>query len=199
MAEIRWFAADFAPKNWALCAGQILPINTNQALFSLLGTVYGGNGVQTFGLPDSRSRVFVGTGPGLGLTNVALGDKSGVEQVTLLPTQMPLHTHLVQIQPTTGNGTGTINLIAANAPGTLATGGGNLLALDDGSGASDIFAAAGSPTTPMDSTSISMKATAVAATANLAAAGGNAPHSNVQPVLAINSIVCLYGMFPSRN
>ena len=95
LAEIRMFAGNFAPRGWALCNGQILPISQNTALFALLGTTYGGNGQTTFALPDLRSRVPVHAGQGPGLSNVNLGEAAGTETVTLNQTQMPQHGHAV--------------------------------------------------------------------------------------------------------
>jgi microcystin-dependent protein len=95
IGQIILFAGTFAPRGWLSCEGQLLPIAQNQALFSLLGTTYGGNGQVTFALPDLRSRVPVGMGQGPGLSNIAQGEKAGTPTVTLLPTQMPAHQHLV--------------------------------------------------------------------------------------------------------
>ena len=93
IAEIRLFAANFAPRNWSYCNGNLISISQNTALFSLLGTTYGGNGIQTFGLPDFRSRTALGTGQGQGLSNVTLGEMSGIETETILLSEMPSHTH----------------------------------------------------------------------------------------------------------
>ncbi|MEA2715731.1 MAG: hypothetical protein QOI99_48 [Actinomycetota bacterium] len=93
LAEIRMFGGNFAPRGWAMCNGQILPISQNTALFSLLGTTFGGNGQTTFALPDLRGRVPMHTGQGPGLSNVNLGEVGGSESVTLLQTQMPQHSH----------------------------------------------------------------------------------------------------------
>ncbi|PKN56194.1 MAG: phage tail protein [Deltaproteobacteria bacterium HGW-Deltaproteobacteria-14] len=93
IGEIRIFAGNFAPRGWAFCNGQLLSIAQNTALFSLLGTTYGGNGIQTFGLPDLRGRVPVGFGQGPGLSNHAQGQQYGAEQVTLTAAQLPAHTH----------------------------------------------------------------------------------------------------------
>jgi len=97
IAQITLFAGNFAPRGWAFCAGQILPIAQNTALFSLLGTTYGGNGQTTFALPDLRGRVPVGTGQGPGLSNVDLGETGGSESVTLTQSQMPAHSHLAGV------------------------------------------------------------------------------------------------------
>src|SRR4051812_40404269 len=95
LAEIDLFSFNFAPKGWAQCNGQLLPINQNQALFSLLGTTYGGNGQTNFALPDLRGRLPVGFGQGPGLSNYVQGDRSGVETVTVGPNELPAHTHAV--------------------------------------------------------------------------------------------------------
>src|SRR5262247_1390063 len=93
LGEIKMCAFDFPPRSWALCNGQVLPINQNQALFSILGTTYGGNGQTTFALPDLRGRAPIGSGQGPGLSNVDLGEMSGSQTVTLLVTNMPPHAH----------------------------------------------------------------------------------------------------------
>ena len=95
IGEIRMFAGNFAPVGWALCDGQIMSIAQNTALFSILGTTYGGNGVNTFGLPDLRGRVPIHMGQGIGLSDYALGEVSGEENVALTTSQMPAHSHLV--------------------------------------------------------------------------------------------------------
>jgi microcystin-dependent protein len=95
VGEIRMFGFNFAPTNWALCAGQLMSIAQNTALFSLLGTTYGGDGVQTFALPDLRGRVPLSQGQGPGLSNYDMGQRAGEENHTLIQTEMPQHTHLV--------------------------------------------------------------------------------------------------------
>lgn len=121
----------FAPRNWAFCNGQLLPINQNQALFSILGTTYGGNGVQTFALPDLRGRVPIHWGNGPGLTPRSLGEVGGSESVTLLQTQMPAHNHVASASAAapsvgvpTGNAwaTGGTAAYAATANTTMAVG-----------------------------------------------------------------------------
>jgi len=97
IAQITLFAGNFAPRGWAFCQGQILPIAQNTALFSLLGTQYGGNGTTTFALPDLRGRVPVGAGQGPGLSNVEVGEVGGLESVTLTQAQMPAHSHLAGV------------------------------------------------------------------------------------------------------
>src|ERR671933_975566 len=96
VAEIRAVAFNFPPTGWAFCNGQLLPISQNTALFSLLGTVYGGDGKSTFALPDMQGNAPMQPGQGQGLTDRVLGEQSGVESVTLLQTEMPIHTHSIQ-------------------------------------------------------------------------------------------------------
>jgi microcystin-dependent protein len=105
LGEIRIFACNFAPRGWAMCNGQLLPINQNQALFSLLGTNYGGNGQTTFALPNLQGRVAIHEGQGSGLSAYTLGETGGAESVTLLTTQMPQHTHSVAASSAAATGT----------------------------------------------------------------------------------------------
>ena len=93
LAEIRLFCGTFAPQGWAFCNGQLLPIAQNEAVFSLIGTTYGGDGIQTFGLPNLQGRLPIGSGAGAGLTNRQLGEAAGTESVTLLTNQLPTHNH----------------------------------------------------------------------------------------------------------
>jgi microcystin-dependent protein len=155
-AEIRLWAANFAPRNWAFCNGQIISIAQNTALFSLLGTTYGGNGTTTFALPNLAGRVVVGTGSGPGLSNRVLGEMAGSENVTLLANQIPGHVH--SIAKTTTAGTD----IASNT---------------------FLVGASGETAQPGSSGN----------------AGGNASHSNMQPYLVLNYIICMYGIYPSRS
>ena len=114
IGEIRMFAGNFAPYGWAFCQGQILPIAQNTALFSLLGTTYGGNGTTTFALPDLRGRVPVGFGQGPGLSNRVIGEQFGSELVTLNINQMPSHNHTVNAVTTEGNQNLPTNSLPAN-------------------------------------------------------------------------------------
>jgi microcystin-dependent protein len=168
IATIMMFAGNFAPKNWAFCQGQILSIAQNTALFSLLGTTYGGNGTTTFALPDLRGRVPVGTGQGPGLSNYALGQMSGAESVTMSVNQMPAHQHGVTPPAKNGGGDDT------NPGGTkfMAT------------ASTDLYANASNVTMGAYSTGV---------------AGGNQPLPIVQPYLGMNYVICLYGVYPSRN
>ncbi|RFS15515.1 phage tail protein [Emticicia sp. C21] len=173
IAEIRMFAGNFAPRGWAFCQGQLLSIAQNTALFSLLGTTYGGNGQTTFGLPDLRGRVPIGTGQGPGLTSRNLGEVGGSETNTLLISQMPAHIH-------------TLNA-SANGP-TINTANGNLLASQSRSngGTMPNVYAPNSGAVPMGGSAIGV-------------AGGSQPVNNIQPYLGINFIICMEGIYPSRN
>ena len=169
MATIIMFAGNFAPRNWAYCQGQILSISSNTALFSLLGTTYGGNGTTTFGLPDLRGRVPVGTGQGPGLANVSLGEVAGTTSVTLTINNLPAHNHLVNVPTSDGNGT-------SDEPN------GNILAV----GSDTIYAAPSSATGSYGGVTCGVT-------------GGNQPLSIRTPYLGMNYVICLSGIFPSRN
>ena len=171
IGEIRMFGGNFAPQGWAFCAGQTLPIAQNDALFSLIGTTYGGDGATTFNLPDLQGRIPVhpGTNPASG-TPYAVGQKGGVEQLTLTLPQMPLHTHLAQAQ--SGNG-------------TQAGPGNGLWATEQDSNLKP-FSANQAPSEVMNS-------------ACLTAAGGSQPHANMMPFVAINFIIALEGIYPTRG
>jgi len=163
----------FAPRGYALCDGQLLSIAQNTALFSILGTTYGGNGVSTFALPDLRGRVPVhaGAGAGPGLSQVQLGEASGVEAVTLLSTEMPQHTHTVAAAS---------GLACSSAVGTS-------------SNPSGAFPAVSSR--PM----YAEAATGGLGVGFSAVAGGNQAHNNRQPCATLNFFIALQGIFPSRN
>ena len=177
IGQIVLFAGNFAPRNWAFCNGQILAIAQNTALFSILGTTYGGNGQTTFGLPNLQGRVPIHPGQGAGLSNYVLGETAGTENVTLLVTQMPAHTHTATV---------TINASeAATAPTDDPKG-----AVPAGGSGQNVY-----NTTPDGSTTMNARM----ATATVGPAGGNQPFSVVQPFQCINYIICLYGIFPSRN
>jgi microcystin-dependent protein len=175
IAEIRMFGGTFAPRSWAFCAGQLLAISQNTALFSLLGTTYGGNGQTTFALPDFRGRVAVGTGQGPGLSNISLGEVSGTPSVTLTANQMPVHTHAI---------TNTLAMQAAG-DGTLGTDATNRRV---GPGA--FYSASAADLVNMAPLSGSI---------TMGNAGGSQPFSIMPPYLGMNYIICLEGIFPSRN
>ena len=174
IGEIIMFAGNFNPRGWALCQGQILSIAQNTALFSILGTTYGGNGQTTFALPDLRGRVPVGQGQGPGLSPYSLGQQAGNETVTLTIQQMPSHNHLINANE--GNGTSQ-----APANGFLSGG----IVPSSGNAAVSNYRNS-TDGTVLANTSVSLS-------------GGNQPHNNIQPYLCINFIIALEGIFPSRN
>lgn len=175
IGEIRLFAGSFAPANWSYCNGAILQIRSNTALFSILGTTYGGNGSVTFGLPDLAGRTALGAGQGPGLSVYSLGQKAGVSSVTLNTTQIPPHTHV---------SSAVIKIPAYADEGNVDTPTGNVLASKP-----NMFSNAATDTT--------MKAT----TYNVAVAptGSNVPLNLNQPSIGMNYIICLFGIFPSRS
>ena len=179
VGEIRMFGFNFAPQGWAMCNGQLLPINQNTALFSLIGTFYGGNGTTTFALPDLRGRVAVNQGSGAGLSPYSIGQTGGSENVTLLVQQMPAHNHQVGC-----DGTGTGRGGAAFGVGTGGTPTNNI----PGLAASPANAAYSNnaPNTTMSNAMIEN-------------AGGSQAHPNIQPYLALTFCIALQGIFPSRN
>jgi microcystin-dependent protein len=116
LGQIEMFAGNFAPLGWMLCEGQVLPIAENEALFNLIGTTYGGDGVQTFALPDLRGRVIVSAGQGSGLSSYVIGQTGGAETVTLTPSQLPGHTHPVFADSLSGSSDTPAGLVPADAP-----------------------------------------------------------------------------------
>lgn len=116
IGEIRPFAFSFAPKGWAFCQGQLMPISQNTALFSLLGTYYGGDGKSNFALPDLQGSALVGTGQGPGLSQYSLGQAGGVPTVTLLTSEMPVHNHTASYASSTADSTTPVNHALCHAP-----------------------------------------------------------------------------------
>ncbi len=169
VGEIRMFAGNFAPRSWAFCDGQLLAISQNNALFSLLGTMYGGDGRTTFGLPDMRGRlpIHTGGGAGPGLSNRALGSKGGNETATINTNQLPTHTHSYEATTTAGSQSNPSGQVVANNAGVK-------LFIEDPPG-------------------VSMANTA------LTSVGGSQNHTNLMPSLCVTFIIALFGIFPSRN
>ena len=168
VAEIRIFPFTFAPKGWAFCNGQILPISQNTALFSLLGTVYGGDGKSTFALPDLQGSAAMHPGQGPGLSQRFLGQMGGEESVVLLDSEIPVHTH-------------TVNALTQVASTALPAADNALARSNNGSAYRD--------------TSTSMVTMSPSA---LAPAGGSLPHNNMMPYLTMNYNIALQGVFPQR-
>lgn len=173
IAEIRLFAGNFAPRGWAFCNGQILSIAQNTALFSLLGTTFGGNGQTTFALPDLRGRTAVGPGQGPGLPAVNLGQVSGEPSHTLIITEMPAHNHTVQASTRASSAEATSTSPVNNVPATPEQ------AAIYGPGPGDVT---------LNNLSVVV-----------GIAGGSQPHNNMQPYLGVNYIICMEGIYPSRN
>jgi microcystin-dependent protein len=169
VAEIRIVGFNFAPTGWAFCDGQLLPISQNTALFSLLGTFYGGDGKSTFALPDMQGNVAVGQGQGAGLSDYFLGQQGGSEFVTLIQSEIPFHNHFVQAD---SQDPGDLQGPAANR--SLARSGGG-------------FAFVPGPLN------------AQFAPETLAPAGGSLPHNNMQPYLTLNYVIAMQGVFPPRG
>ena len=169
VAEIRIFGFNFAPTGWAKCNGQILPISQNTALFSLLGTTYGGNGQSTFALPDMEGNAPMHPGQGPGLSLHDLGEVGGSEFVTLLQSEMPAHTH---------------NLMAQGQAATKSTPAGNSIAKVAGA----------TPYLPPAGAALVSKSDQA-----VAPAGGDLPHNNMMPYLVLNFCIALQGVFPPRT
>jgi microcystin-dependent protein len=178
LGEIEIFGFNFAPKGWLMCAGQTLPINQYQALFSLLGTTYGGDGIRTFMLPDLRGRLAMGQGNGPGLTPRVIGETGGEVNHTLLITETPAHTHTLNAAQNVSNpvNTPSSSVVLSQTAGRAA-GGGALTV--------NLYASDTAPSQPMASTAVGV-------------AGGQ-PHNNMMPYLALNFCIAISGVFPSRD
>lgn len=184
LAEIRMFAGNFAPRMWMFCEGQLLPISQWQALFSIIGTTYGGDGRTTFALPDLRGRSAVGAGQGPGLTDRRLGAKGGSEQNTMTISNLPSHTH---------TGSGKLNV--SNGSAASNTPEGNVFAAamgrDTTTGQQVQVNSYGTPANaPMAPNSVKV---------TVQNSGGNIPIQNIQPSLGMNYIIAVQGIFPSRG
>ena len=171
VGEIQMFGFNFAPYGWSFCNGQLVPISQNQALYTLLGTIYGGDGVTTFGLPDLQSRIPVHSGQEPGLSNYVLGQAAGTTTVALTQGQLPSHTHTagspVAAAATTANPVGTLPAQAASGTPYAATAG------------------------------AAMGGTKVAAP-TLGLAGNSTAHNNLMPYQCVNFCISLFGVFPSQ-
>ncbi len=170
IAQILMFGGNFAPRGWAFCDGQLLPISSYSALFSILGTTYGGDGRTTFGLPDLRGRAPIHAGNGPGLSSRRLGEKGGQENVVLQTSQMPPHNHTASATVAVSTGVGD----EGSPTGVLAAHSGAFT--EDGNGAQ-----LGGVSTTVNNT------------------GGGQSHNIMQPFLGVNYIIALVGVFPSRS
>ena len=175
LGEIRMVGWNFAANGWALCNGQLMSISQNTALFSLLGTYYGGDGVSTFALPNLQGRVPIHQGNGIGLSPYTIGQSAGSENIPLLANQMPTHNHLMGVSTQSGSVANPTNALLAEG--------------NSGGGRAPV---------PV-SNYVSTAATGTLAPTAITSAGGSQPHSNIQPFLCINFIIALTGIFPSRG
>jgi microcystin-dependent protein len=182
---------NFAPQGYAFCNGQLLSIAQNSALFSLLGTTFGGDGQTTFGLPNLQSRTMMHWGQGPGLSNVAIGEVGGAESVTLTTNQIPAHTH----SATFNGSTSTLNTTNVKATLQAATAGAVLGKSVDNTGTAIplIYSPAGS------AASAALGGLNVAGTVTVNATGGSQPAPTRSPFLGITHVIALQGVFPSRN
>ena len=170
LGQVILFAGNFAPRGWALCQGQLLPISQNSALFSILGTMYGGDGRTTFGLPDLRGRTPIGPGNGPGLPNYRDGVKGGSPTNTMTFSEMPPHTHAAVLRAKNSGGDGT----SPNGTSLAET-------------SEDNYSS--------EAPDVNMRADAI----TVANSGGGQAQNNMQPYQAINYIIALQGVYPSRS
>jgi microcystin-dependent protein len=169
VGEIRMFAGNFNPAGWSFCDGQLMPISENETLFQLIGTTFGGDGQETFALPNLQSQIPLHFGTGSSGTPYQFAESGGVESVTLTTNQIPSHTHPLMVSSDPGLGTNP----AGNVAGAL-------------SPVSIYKANVAAPNLPMNASSITP-------------VGGSQPHDNMQPFLCINFIISLFGLFPSQT
>ena len=169
VAEIRMFGFTFAPKGWAQCNGQLLPISQNTALFSLLGTFYGGDGKSTFALPNLEGSCALSQGQGSGLSDYFIGQQAGVDNVTLIQSEIPSHAHTIAVE---------VNRAAVNpAPDPSQN-------ISKATGGSPFVSTNGNQAFPFQI---------------LGTAGGSLPHNNMQPYLCVNFCIAQQGVFPARQ
>lgn len=190
IGEVKMFAGNFAPRGWAYCDGQLLSIAQNQALFSVIGTIYGGDGRTTFALPDLRGRVAMGPRTGPGLTTRVLGQRFGVQTMSLNLLNLPSHTHTAILSSFLG---------AVDIPVNTESGG-----EDDSNPGSGVLANNGKDRFSSETTTNAKyggQSVPVSGTGNvqIGPTGNNAPFNIIQPVQVINYIICLQGQYPSRS
>lgn len=172
LGEIRIFPFGFAPVGWAFCDGQILPISQNTALFSIIGTFYGGNGTSNFGLPNFQGAVPIDAGVGQGLSVRVIGETGGEEDITLLQNELPAHSH--SFKAFVGRGANNVNSPSAGDSLTTSLGG-------------DAYVTSN----PVAGQALDPR--------TLTLAGGNQPHNNLMPYLTLNFCIATSGVFPARN
>jgi microcystin-dependent protein len=203
LGEIRMFTGNFEPLYWMFCRGQILSIANYSALYAIVGNIYGGDGQTTFQLPNLSSRIAIGAGQGSGLTGYQLGEMVGTEGVTLLVNEMPLHNHAPAVQPGSGGASASITLYGVNDNTSGATSlSGNYMGKDTDAGTSTYVNGNSKEFTKVAMNNGAIQVNNLHAplpNITLQANGNSQPHSNIQPVLAVNFIICIEGVFPSRN
>lgn len=207
IAEIVMFGGNFVPRGWAYCDGQLLAISSNTTLFSLIGTIYGGDGRTTMALPDMRGRVPVHPGNGPGLSSYRLGQRGGQETVTLNANQMPTHSHIATATAAAGGGTVPISATAtlhADSTGATNDPDGKFPAKPGNIGPSTITAYGSTADIVMNAGAVTVEGTVdlgaiPAPTITVLNNGGSQAHYNLQPFLAVNFIIALQGVYPSRN
>lgn len=172
LGQIILFAGNYAPQGWVICNGQMLNINEYEALYSLIGVTYGGDGRTTFGVPDLRSRTMIGQGTGTNLTPRTIGQTGGVETVALTNTQIPVHTHQFYASSNTATSPSPTNNVVASMPANC------VFYFDEPAGA-------GLTPTPFGANA-------------LQPAGSSQPHENRMPLTAINFLMCVQGIYPTR-
>lgn len=168
------FAGDYEPENWKCCNGQTINISGYEPLYSLIGTTYGGNGTTNFALPDLRNRLVIGAGTGTGLSTYALGAAGGADQVTLTASQIPAHSHTL---------TATKDIGTSSTPDSTSV----LGAISDTN--SNFYDLKDDTTNPVNFKTLN--------SVSITSTGGNLPHENRQPFMAINYIICVNGIYPS--
>jgi microcystin-dependent protein len=203
IGTIMTVAFPFAPSDWALCQGQLIAISQNTALFALLGTTYGGNGTSTFQLPDFRGRVPVGQGQGPGLSFYDMGEIAGTENISLLTSNLPSHTHTATFTPTGGSGPVSVTIKASANQATESipgTNNANVLAsyyYGDGSAAVNDYVVDANPGVTLGG--VTATGGGGSGTVTNGMNGNSLPTPLMQPFLTLNYIIALYGIFPSRN
>lgn len=184
IGEIRFFAANFSPKGWAYCSGQVIQISANTALFSILGNTFGGDGKTNFALPNAAGKATLGAGQGLGLSNYNLGQTVGVETVTLTASNLPIHTHSAPIPNAMLSVNNTVGTVATPIAGSSIAVAGTTQAFNQST-----------PNTVLNNAS----GTITSLTVNCGITGSNQPHNNMMPYTVLSQIICTQGYFPARN
>lgn len=203
LGEIRIVGFGFAPLGWSTCQGQTLAISANAALFSLLGTTFGGNGTSTFQLPDLQGRIPLGQGQGPGLPLYVWGERAGQTSVTLTQSQMPVHSHQATFA---GSGGGSaqvaVTVQGSSQPGNQSNPSGNYLAGQTGTARSNLYVAPGQAGTPAAIAGTSSGTVAIpnpTGTVTVQNSGGSQPFSTQPPYLCLFFIIAMQGIFPSRS